>query len=131
MPRRGLRGFSPGFQPREPSGFEILDQFGEGDLSGESTKNMDMIFHPADLKRVALQAPQGSGQIGMHLRSEFGGLQEWHSILGGENDVHQNKGERLRHTKLHNIYVLSSCPILRPFRARRRGWMFPGVKTPG
>ena len=48
------------------AGFEILNQFGEGDLSGESTKNMDMIFHTADLKRVALQAPQGSGQIGMH-----------------------------------------------------------------
>jgi hypothetical protein len=26
---------------------------------GESTKNMDIIFHTADLKRVALQAPQG------------------------------------------------------------------------
>ena len=38
------------------AGFEILDQLGEGDLSGESAKNMDMIFHTADLKRVALQA---------------------------------------------------------------------------
>ena len=26
------------------AGFEILDQLGEGDLSGESAKNMDMIF---------------------------------------------------------------------------------------
>jgi hypothetical protein len=26
---------------------------------GESTKNMDIIFHTADLKRVTLQAPQG------------------------------------------------------------------------
>ena len=33
------------------AGFQILDQFGEGDLSGKSTKNMDMIFHPANLKR--------------------------------------------------------------------------------
>ena len=77
------------------AGFEILYQLGEGDLSGESAKNMDMIFHTADLKWVALQTPQG--QIGMHLRSEFGGLQEGHSIFGGENDVHQNKGERLGH----------------------------------
>jgi hypothetical protein len=114
------------------AGFEILDQLGEGDLSGESAKNMDMIFHTADLKRVALQAPQGSGQIGMHLRSEFGGLQEWHSIFGGENDVHQNKGERLRHIQLQHLYMLLSRTILRPFsfRARRRGWMFPGVETP-
>src|SRR5271165_5749527 len=36
------------------AGFEILDQFGEGDLSGEPAKNMEMIFHTADLKRVAL-----------------------------------------------------------------------------
>ena len=89
------------------AGLEILDQLGEGDLSGESAKNMDLIFHTADLKGVALQAPQGSGQIGMHLRSEFGGLQEWHSIFGGENDVHQNKGERLGPTQLHYIYMLS------------------------
>ena len=53
------------------AGFEILDQFGEGDLSGESAKNMDMIFHSADLERVAFQTPQGSGQIGMNLRSEL------------------------------------------------------------
>ena len=45
----------------------------------------------------------------MHLRSEFGGLQEWHSIFGGENDVHQNKGGR-------------------PFGARRRGGRYPGLK---
>ena len=104
------------------AGFEILDQLGEGDLSGESAKNMDMIFHTADLKRVALQAPQGAGQIGMHLRSEFGGLQEGHSIFGGENDVHQNKGERLGHMQLHHIYMLLSRSILRPFGfgARRR-----------
>jgi len=68
------------------AGFEIIDQFGEGDLSGEPAKNMEMVFHTADLKRVALQAPQGSGQIGMHLRPEFAGRQEWHSI----------KGERMR-----------------------------------
>ena len=101
------------------AGFEILDQLGEGDLSGESAKNMDMIFHTAGLKRVALQAPQG--QIGLHLRSEFGGLQEGHSIFGGENDVHQNKGERLGHIQLHHIYMLLSRSILRPFGARRRG----------
>ena len=111
------------------AGFEILDQLGEGDLSGESAKNMDMIFHTADLKRVALQAPQG--QIGLHLRSEFGGLQEGHSIFGGENDVHQNKGERLRHIQLHHIYMLLSRSILRPFGARRRGGTVPGVETPG
>ena len=113
------------------AGFEILDQLGEGDLSGESAKNMDIIFHIADLKRVALQTPQGSGQIGMHLRSEFGGLQEWHSIFGGENDVHQNKGERLGHIQLHHIYMLLSRSILRPFGARRRGGTVPGVETPG
>ena len=82
------------------TGFEVLDQICEGDLSGESTKNMDMIFHSADLKWVALQTPQGAGQIGMYLRSEFGRLKEWHSIFGGENDVHQNKGERLRHISI-------------------------------
>ena len=90
---------------------------------------MDMIFHAADLKRVALQAPQG--QIDMHLRSEFGGLQEGHSIFGGENDVHQNKGERLRHIQLHHIDMLLSRSILRPFGARRRGGTVPGVETPG
>ena len=36
------------------AGFEILDQFGEGDLSRESTKNMDMIFHPASVTRTTL-----------------------------------------------------------------------------
>jgi hypothetical protein len=50
----------------------------------------------------------------MHLRSEFGGLQEWHSIFGGENDVHQNKGERLRHVKLQHLYMSLSSSILRP-----------------
>ena len=65
----------------------------------------------------------------MHLRSEFGGLQEWHSIFGGENDVHQNKGERLGHIKLHHIYMLLSRSILRPFGARRRGGTVPGVET--
>jgi hypothetical protein len=64
----------------------------------------------------------------MHLRSEFGGLQEGHSIFGGENDVHENKGERLRHIKLHHLYMLLSRSILRPFRARRRGRRFPGLK---
>jgi hypothetical protein len=64
----------------------------------------------------------------MHLRSEFGGLQEGHSIFGGENDVHENKGERLRHIKLHHLYMLLSRSILRPFRARRRGGRFPGLK---
>ena len=46
------------------AGFEIPDQFGEGDLSGKSTKNMDMIFHTADLKRVALQAPRSCAPLG-------------------------------------------------------------------
>src|ERR1700730_15548320 len=93
MPRRGLRdaarGFNPGNRPINGSALKgrkltwinpthiapqnefrvclrFYDQFGEGELAGDSTKNMDMIFHTADLKRVALQAPQGSGQIGMH-----------------------------------------------------------------
>jgi hypothetical protein len=74
---------------------------------GESTKNMDIIFHTADLKRVAL---------GMAFD------------FGGENDVHQNKRERLRHIKLHHLYMLLLRSILRPFRARRRGWMFPRLK---
>ena len=54
-------------------------------------------------ERPKHQAPQG--QMGIHLRWEFGGLQEWYSIFGGENDVHQNKGERLRHIQLHFIYM--------------------------
>ena len=69
--------------------------------------------------------------VGMHLRSEFGGLQEWHSIFGGENDVHQNKGERLGHTQLDHIYMLLSRSILRPFGARRHEGTVPGVETPG
>ena len=50
----------------------------------------------------------------MHLRSEFGGLQEWHSIFGGENDVHQNKGERLGHIPLHHIYYVIVTLVLAP-----------------
>lgn len=65
----------------------------------------------------------------MHLRSEFGGLQEWHSIFGGENDVHQNKGERLGHIQLHHIYMLLSRSILRPFGARRHEGTVPRVET--
>src|SRR5580700_283492 len=66
--------------------------------------------------------------VGMHLRSEFGGLQERHSIFGGENDVHQNKGERFGHRQLHHIYMLLSRSFLRPFAARRREGRFPGLK---
>ena len=48
----------------------------------------------------------------MHLRSEFGGLQEWHWIFGGENDVHQNKGERLRHsTTTSYLYVIVTLDL--------------------
>ena len=80
LPAEAVMAF--GFYDSGRTGFETLDQFGEGDLSGESAKNVDMIFHSANLKRVALQPPQGSGQIGLYLRSEFGRLQKWHSIFG-------------------------------------------------
>ena len=110
------------------AGFEILDQLGEGDLSGECAKNMDMIFHTADLKRVALQATQSSGQIGMQLRSEFGGLQEWHSIFGGENDVHQTRAsdwDICNYIIFICYYRARSCA---PFgRVSVRG-RFPGLK---
>jgi len=70
----------------------------------------------------------GDVRKNMHLRSEFGGLQEWHSIFGGENDVHQNKGERLRHIKLHHLYMLLSRSILRPLGRVAVGGCFPGLK---
>jgi hypothetical protein len=67
----------------------------------------------------------------MHLRSEFGGLQEGHSIFGGENDVHENKGERLRHIKLRHLYMLLSRSILRPLQGASPWGTVPGVETPG
>src|SRR6202051_1140123 len=39
------------FEDLARTGFEILDQFGERNLSGETAKNMDMIRHSSDLKR--------------------------------------------------------------------------------
>jgi hypothetical protein len=120
------------FYDSRRTGFEVLDQIYEGDLSGESTKNMDMIFHSADLKWVALQTPQRAGQIGMYLRSEFGRLKEWHSIFGGENDVHQNKGERLRHIYITQYLYVAITLNLAPFQGASPGVAgFPGVKTPG
>jgi hypothetical protein len=47
------------YNPGRP-GFEILDEFGERNLPGETAKNMHMVFHSADLERLALQTPQGS-----------------------------------------------------------------------
>ena len=79
------------------AGFEILDQFGERDLSGETAKHVDMICHSSDLKRSAVQSSLGSGQIGVCLQSDFRRLQKWTSIFGGENDVDQDQGEGLRH----------------------------------
>ena len=38
------------------AGFEALDQLGERSLSGETDKKMDMIFYPADPKRVTIEA---------------------------------------------------------------------------
>jgi hypothetical protein len=73
------------------AGFEILNQFGERNLSGETAKNMDMIRHSSDLKRSAVQSSQSSGQISVRLRSDFRGLQKWTSIFGGENNVDQDQ----------------------------------------
>jgi hypothetical protein len=56
---------------------------------------------------------------------------EFRSIFGGENDVHQNKGERLSYSAITLYAHVILHSILRPFRARRRGWSVPGVKTPG
>ena len=40
---------------------------------------------------------QGCDQIGVHLRAEIGLLQKRDSVLGREDDVHQDEGKRLRH----------------------------------
>ena len=74
MPRGFSPGFQPGFNPGEPSDKRFRPERGKltwinphtyrsskripclcsSVLSGESAKNMDIIFHTADLKRVAL-----------------------------------------------------------------------------
>ena len=64
----------------------------------------------------------------MHLRSEFDRLQEWHSIFGAENDVHQNKGERLGHTPLHYMYMLLSRSSCAPLGRVAMGGRFLGLK---
>src|SRR6202051_2168742 len=75
------------FEDLARTGFEILDQFGERNLSGEAAKNMYMLRHSVDLQRSPVQSSQSSGQISMHLGSDFRRLQKWTSIFGGENNV--------------------------------------------
>src|SRR5580704_3510270 len=98
MPRRG-HGIQPGvstrFQPREPSNKRVRP---------ERASSPGSIPHISLLK---------TNFVGMHLRSAYVGLKAGHSIYGGENDVHENKGERLRHKKLRHLYMLLSRSILR------------------
>ena len=45
-------------------------------------------------------------RLSVCLRSDFGRLQKWTSIFGGENDVDQDQGEGLRNImKTQSIYV--------------------------
>ena len=110
---KGLRGFSPGFQPRNRP------------IKGSALKGRKLTW--INPTRIAPQNEfrRHAPPIGVR-RTE-----RRHSIFGGENDVHQNKGERSGHMQLHHIYMLLSCSILRPFGARRRGGTVPGVETPG
>jgi hypothetical protein len=78
------------FQDLARAGFEVLNQFGERNRSGETAKNMDMIRHSSDLKRSAVQGSQSSGQISVCLRLDFRGLKKWTSIFSGENYVDQD-----------------------------------------
>jgi hypothetical protein len=95
------------FQDLARAGFEIPDQFGERDVSGETAKNMDMIRHSSDLKRSAVQSWQSAGQISVCLGSDFRRLQKWTSIFGRENKVDQDQGEGLSHiTNTQYIYVI-------------------------
>ena len=104
-------------------------------MNGSAPKGRKLTWinptHIAPQKRISclFSSARTHPEIGMPLRSEFGGLQEGHAIFGGENDVHQNKGERLGHTQLHHIYMLLLRSILRPFGASRRGGTVPGVET--
>jgi hypothetical protein len=91
-----------------------------------------MIFHASDLKRVAIQAPQSARQIGVRLRSELGELQKRHSIFGGENDVHQDESDRLRHCLVTQYIRVIVTFNLAPLQgAPSGGVQVPGVKTPG
>jgi hypothetical protein len=56
-------------------------------------KDVDVICHSAYLQWSALQTPQRSRQIGVHLRSQLVRLQKCDSVLGGEDDVHQYESE--------------------------------------
>ena len=115
------------FEDLARTGFEILDQFGERNLSGETAKNMDMIRHSSDLKRSTVQSSQSSGQISMRRRSDFRRRQKWTSIFGGENNVDQDQSEGLSHalnTSLCCCHALSCALTGRVVK----GVPFPGLK---
>src|SRR6202023_4346362 len=99
------------FEDLARTGFEILDQFGERNLSGETAKNMDMIRHSSDLKRGTVQSSQRSGQISMRLRSDFRRRQKWTSIFGGENNVDQDQSKGLSQGSKYKI-SLCCCHAL-------------------
>ena len=117
------------FQDLTRAGFEILNQFGERNRSGETAKNMDMIRHSCDLKRSAVQGSQSCGQISVCLRSDFRGLQKWTSIFGEENYVDQDQGEGLRHVfNTQDISVIVTLHLAPLQGASSRGGRFPGLK---
>jgi hypothetical protein len=54
-----------------------------------------------------MKTPQGSRQIGVHLRSELGRLQKRHSVFGREDDVHQYDCAMLLITLYFDVIVMS------------------------
>ena len=113
------------------AGFEILNQFGERNRSGETAKNMDMISHSSDLKRGAVQGFQSCGQISVCLRSDFRGLQKGTSIFGGEDYVDQDQGEGLSHVLDTQDICVAVTLHLAPLQGSSSRGPVPRVETLG
>jgi len=108
LPRKGVAGFSPGFQPREASNETVRPHKAlRRCASGEK--------HPV-LRVGGAERAQCVG-----VRSEFGRLQKRHSLVGGVNDAQQGKYERLGHNvPTLYLYVVTGLDLA-PLKARRRG----------
>src|SRR5690349_623524 len=60
------------FNPEGGAPFEFLDHIRHRSGAGQAGKKVDMVFHPADDKRLAIELVEDATQIAMNLDSKGG-----------------------------------------------------------
>jgi hypothetical protein len=89
------RGF--GLEPFGGAGFELLDQFGDGDFSRELAEDVDVVFDAVDGERGTVERFEDGDEIGVEFAAEGFVFEGGLAVFGTEDDVDQDVGEGLGH----------------------------------